>query len=104
MDIPTLPIDDLESLSLRLERLAEGVDELAARTRHGTSPSWRGEAAERHRELVAEQTADLTVLAGALRDAAATVRVLAVTAREHLALLEAAAEIACTPLPSPVLP
>lgn len=104
MDIPPLPIDDLEALALRLERLAEGIDELAARTPHGTSPSWRGEAADRHRELVAGQAADLTVLAAAVRDAAATVRVLAVTAREHVALLQDAAELAWAARPIMVLP
>lgn len=104
MDIPPLQIDDLEALALRLERAAEGIDELAARTRHGTSRSWRGEAAERHRELVAGHGDDLAVLAAAVRDAAAAVRVLAVTAREHVALLQDAAELAWTARPIMVLP
>ncbi|WP_338750297.1 hypothetical protein [Janibacter alittae] len=104
MDIPHLPTDDLEALARRLERVAEDIHGLAARTAQGTSPSWRGEAADRHRELVARHRADLTALAAAVRDAAAGVRVLAVTAREQLAFLQDAAELAWTPRPIPAVP
>lgn len=104
MDIPPLPLEDLEALALRLERLADGVDGLAARTPHGTSHSWRGGAADRHRALVAGHAADLTALGDALREAATAVRVLAATAREHVALLEDAAEIVWATRPILVLP
>lgn len=93
MDVATLPISHLEVLAARLERCADDVDGLAARTRHGTSPSWRGEAADRYEEVVAGHEADLTTLGGDLRDAATDVRMLAVTARERLAALVAAAEV-----------
>lgn len=105
MDIPPLLLEDLETLALRLERLAEGVDGLVARTAHGTSHSWRGAAADRHRGLVAGHTADLAALGAALREAAVAVRALAATARERVALLEGAAEIAwATRPPHPVSP
>ncbi|WEV77866.1 hypothetical protein O9K63_14920 [Janibacter cremeus] len=86
MDIPPLLLEDLEVPALRLERLADGVDGLVARTAHGTSHSWRGPAADRHRELVAAHAADLTALGAALRDAAAAVRTLAAVASGHAAV------------------
>lgn len=90
MDLPPIPLDELEVLALRLERCAERIDDLAGRTRLGVSATWRGESAERHRERVARHAADLTDLGGRLREAAALVRRLAATAGERLALLAAA--------------
>lgn len=109
MDIATLPIvtvaiADLEDIALRLERHAEAIDEIAARIPRGTSPSWRGEAADRHRELVMGHAGDLTSLATAMRRAATAVRVLSATAQERVALLQDAAEVAWTVRPVLVVP
>lgn len=100
----TLSVADLEDIALRLVRRADHVEQVAARVRHGTSPSWRGEAAERHRARVAEHASDLTVLADSLRNAAAAVDLLAATAREHVDLLLDAAELAWSAHPVMVLP
>lgn len=103
MDIPPLLLEDLDALALRLEGLADDVDGLVARTAHGTSRSWRGPAADRHRELVAARAADLTALGAALRGAAAAVRVVAAAASEHFAALGDPAT-ARIPRPDPALP
>lgn len=104
MDIPPFLVD-LEALALRLERLADGVDGLVARMPHGTSHSWRGVAADRHRELIAGHAGDLAALVTALREAAVAVRALAATARERVALVEDGAELDRAPRPPlPVLP
>lgn len=87
MDIPDLPIADLEAIAVRLDRCAERIEVHAVQTRLGTSHTWQGAAAERHRERVAGHGADLHALAERIRVAAVRVRLLATTACERVTLL-----------------
>ena len=84
MDLPYLPVDGLDAIAARLDRCAERVSVQAVAIRAGTSETWQGGAADRHRELVAGHAADLDDLADRLRDAASAVRHLRSTARARL--------------------
>lgn len=87
MDLPDLPVDGLDAIATRLDRCAERMAVQALAVRAGTSETWRGGAADRHRELVAGHAADLDELADRLRGAAATVRDLRATARARVVAL-----------------
>lgn len=84
MDLTPIDLAGIDATAARLERCADEVEALAARTRHGTSPRWQGSAAERHHELMAEHVSDLQTLAADLREAAAAVRVLGTVAEHRL--------------------
>lgn len=84
MDIPTIPIEALGTIATRLDRCAERIAVQARMVRSGTSEAWQGDAADRHRELVAGHTADLEELVRRLHEAATRVRQLGSTARQRV--------------------
>ncbi|WP_435202409.1 hypothetical protein [Janibacter sp. GS2] len=84
MDVPTIPIDALGTTAARLDRCAERIAVQARTIRCATSEAWQGDAADRHRELVAGHTADLEELARRLHEAATRVRQLDSTARQRV--------------------
>lgn len=87
MDLSDLPVDGLDAIATRLDRCAEHVVAQAAVVRAGTSETWRGGAAARHRQLVAGHAADLDDLADRVDRAADAVRYLRATARARLVTL-----------------
>lgn len=86
--VPDLDLGAVEAVALRLERCAEAVEVHAARTRLGTSTTWRGGASELHRQRVAAHGEDLSALADRVRRVASGVRALGATAAARVSLRE----------------